>query len=116
MSVKLLWHDKDLQVKFRVFFKPQVKSFTPLSFEDLIREGFCFPRIILDRNKTVLARTKQSHRRELLQFLTDVLKISICKEIPLLEFAAMESTLALIWASISLSLFAKPQLLFTTML
>lgn len=34
----------------------------------------------------------------------------------MLDFAAMESTLALIWASISLSLFAKPQLLFTTRL
>ena len=34
----------------------------------------------------------------------------------MLDFAAMESTVALIWASISLSLFAKPQLLLTTKL
>ena len=37
-------------------------------------------------------------------------------KIPLLDFVAMESTLALISANISLSLFAKPQLLFTTRL
>ena len=62
--MELLWHDEDLQVKFQVLFKPQVISFTRLGFKDLIPEGFCFPHIILDRNETVLACTKQ--RRGLL--------------------------------------------------
>ena len=105
-----------LQIKFHLLSLEE-KSFTPLIFKNYPLTNFISLKLLFKER----ARThqQQTMRRELLRlntFLnTETYEALIIKHlIPLLYFAAMESTVALIWANISLSLFAKPQLSFTT--